>query len=374
MRKIYLLSVLFILICFTACTLDESGDKSTPTATPSEDQTPEPSPTTSIWRAFSDDSPWNRKISSNDATDPNSDYLIDHLSSNDWGEDSLVNNYTRFSIPVYYIDDSLADIKVYTEKDRPVGDGFGDYFDDLMDLSYSLVPIPADAQADVATDKHLCIIDKEAMFEWGMWHAYDYTDTADYWTTGLGAVMDLNSDGVRVSYDASNPGDPENNNAHEARASGFPLIAGLIRVEEIKAGKIEHALCFAYEECLGGWYIPPASTSQATKGDMPASISSIPADNLLPGIPMGGRIQLKPEFDIEAQTGWSESTKIIARAMQEYGLICGDYAGGPVIYSENAPWAIQEWGKNYFDTDNDGTADQKLLDTANYTSIFTESL
>jgi hypothetical protein len=30
--------------------------------------------------------------------------------------------------------------------------------------------------------------------------------------------------------------------SHGARACGFPLVAGLIRMEEIEAGRIEHAM------------------------------------------------------------------------------------------------------------------------------------
>jgi hypothetical protein len=59
---------------------------------------------------------------------------------------------------------------------------------------------------------------------------------------------------------------------------------------------------------------------------------------------MGGRIQLDPQWDIE-NSGLSASGKIIARALQEYGAFCGDYAGGNVLYAENSPEALRAWAE-----------------------------
>jgi hypothetical protein len=57
---------------------------------------------------------------------------------------------------------------------------------------------------------------------------------------------------------------------------------------------------------------------------------------------MGGRIQLDPAWDVE-HSGLSAAGKIIARALQEYGAYCGDYAGANVLYAENSPEAVRAW-------------------------------
>ncbi|MEJ2618012.1 MAG: hypothetical protein P8Z35_23855 [Ignavibacteriaceae bacterium] len=120
--------------------------------------------------------------------------------------------------------------------------------------------------------------------------------------------------------------------AHRSRAGGFPLIAGLIRPDEIKAGKIEHALVFAYQRGRSEFFIPPASTAQATVHEMNNKI----------GIPMGGRIQLDPSINVDTLK-LNRAGKIIAKALQEYGAFDGDYAGATVLYADNSPSALKQW-------------------------------
>src|SRR6185369_16299622 len=124
------------------------------------------------------------------------------------------------------------------------------------------------------SDNHLCVIDRAQSLEWGMWAARK--DKAGRWFTGLGAVTDLSGNGVAPPWFAV----PRELDAARARASGFPLIAGLILRDEIKAGRIDHALVFAYDHCRTGLFVPPASTAQVAQLD---AIDSR-------GIPMGGRI------------------------------------------------------------------------------------
>jgi hypothetical protein len=159
-----------------------------------------------------------------------------------------------------------------------------------------------------------------------MWWARQ--DAAGKWSTGLGAVTDLAGTGVSAPWFAVR----RELDAARARASGFPLIAGLILVDEIKSGRIDHALVFAYDHCRSGFFIPPASTAQVT----------VPGTRNSSGIPMGGRIQLDPRWDVE-HSGLSATGKIIARALQEYGAYCGDYAGGNVLYADNSPAALRAW-------------------------------
>ncbi len=266
------------------------------------------------WRPFSDDSPWNTPIPADAEIDPNSDELVQGLGA-------VYINIRDWSIPVYYIDSDL--VPKYNVRDsRPgiYGDGF---------KPPNQIPIPDGAVASPPTngDNHLCIIDKKKNIEWGMWLAKK--DVFGDWSTGLGAVTDLSGTGVRPPVNET-----EGYTSHSARASGFPLIAGLIRVDEIKAGRIDHALVFAYDKCRSEYFIPPASTSQVRMLNL----------NHHSGIPMGGRIQLDPNFDVE-NSGLSEIGKIIARALQEYGAYCGDYAGATVLYAENSPEALKEWEK-----------------------------
>ncbi|HVU25722.1 MAG TPA: hypothetical protein VHE13_16445 [Opitutus sp.] len=270
------------------------------------------------WRPFSDDSPWNQPIPADARADRNSVAMIADFAA----RGALHVNIESWSIPVYYID--AATTPQYDVRDaRPgiYGAGFG---------FPRAIPIPDGAVASPPfvenSDNHLCIVDRARGESWDMWLAR--RDAAGHWSTGLGAVVDLRGTGVAPPwFDAERQLD-----SHRSRAGGFPLIAGLIRPEEIAAGRIGHALAFAYDHCRTEFFVPPASTAQATIED---------AVNWR-GIPMGGRIQLDPGWDVE-HAGLSPEGKIIARALQEYGAYCSDYAGGNVIYADNSPAALRAW-------------------------------
>ena len=270
------------------------------------------------WRPFSADSPWNQRISASAPIDRDSTALITDFAS----RGPLHINIKIWSIPVYFIN-----------ADRTPKHDVGDLRPGIYGIGFEFprsIPIPDGAEASPPvgedSDNHLCIIDRTKNLEWGMWAARK--DKTGRWFTGLGAVTDLSSNGVAPPWFTLS----RELDAARGRASGFPLIAGLILREEIKSGRINHALVFAYDHCRSGHFIPPASTAQVAQLDAVDSR----------GIPMGGRIQLDPLWDVE-HSELSASGKIIARALQEYGAYCGDYAGANVIYAENSPEAVKEW-------------------------------
>jgi hypothetical protein len=270
-----------------------------------------------VWRPFSNDSQWNQKIPNGAKTDPNSAQLIDSLACADF-----YINMEDWSIPVYYIiSDSIPKVNVINSRSGIYGRGFAE--PNLIPVLPNFIASPPVGEN---SDNHMCIVDTTKMIEWDMWAARKNKE--GNWTTGLGAITDMKSTGVEKPwYEQENEFD-----AHRSRAGGFPLIAGLIRSEEIKAGKIEHALVFAYQRGLSEFFISPASTAQATFMEM----------NNRFGIPMGGRIQLDPMINIDTLK-LSPAGKIIATALQEYGAFNGDYAGATVLYADNSPRALKEW-------------------------------
>jgi hypothetical protein len=287
------------------------------------------------WRPFSADSPWNQRIPASAPDDRDSAALISDFAS----RGPLHLNIRDWSIPVYFVD---AD---HTPR-HDVGDLRPGVYGWGFEFPRS-IPIPDDAVASPPvggqSDNHLCIVDQARHLEWGMWAAR--RDKTGRWFTGLGAVTDLAGAGVAPPWFASRRA----LDSHRARASGFPLIAGLVLTEEIRAGRIDHALVFAYDHCRTGLFIPPASTAQADQYDAVDSR----------GIPMGGRIQLDPAWDAE-HSGLSAAGKNIARALQEYGAYCSDYAGANVLYAENSPAAVRAWAG--------------LLDSGDVEAVFTPEM
>ena len=102
-----------------------------------------------------------------------------------------------------------------------------------------------------------------------------------------------------------------------ADAAGLPILAGLVRYDEIAAGVINHAIRFTVSET--NRYIWPAR--------------HLTSDDPSPGIPpMGARFRLKAAYNI---SGYPSELQVLLRAMQIYGIILAD--NGSDWYISGAP-------------------------------------
>jgi len=93
-----------------------------------------------------------------------------------------------------------------------------------------------------------------------------------------------------------------------ADAAGLPIMPGLLRWQEVKAGEVKHAIRFTLH-CTRPNYVKPA-THFAASGNCGADAP-----------PMGLRVRLKASFDISS---FPEHSKVILRAMKKYGMILAD--------------------------------------------------
>lgn len=294
------------------------------------------------WRPFSSDSPWNTPIPANPTLEPDSKALIaDFESSSPYGE-HLDVNIVGYSIPLYWADGATP---VQTVRADVGGTG---WTGNNGQNTTGTMPIPNGAQPDPDSDHHLLVIDKAQMKEWGCWNL---VKESAGWHAGLCATADLNGTGVRPSAVTN----PTWYTSHGARACGFPLVAGLIRADEIAAGRIDHALVVAYPHIRAGWYTSPASTAQAANG------AGAQKDR---GIPCGGRIQYDPGIDLD-QLGLTRTGRIIMRALQEYGAYVGDFSGAISLYADGSPEAQAYWKtgvlENYELMDHIDLADFRVI-------------
>lgn len=277
--------------------------------------------TSTAWRPFSDDSPWNTPVPANPALEPNSASLMaDFASSSPWGA-HLDVNIPSYSVPLYYVDSSTPTYSVLSA----LG-GMGWTGGDNGMNATATMPIPDGAAPDPAADHHLVSVDRQRAIEWG---CFDMVDDSSGWHADLCATSDLNGTGVRPPAPLASPWWY----AHGPRACGFPLVAGLIRVEEIAAGRIDHALVVAYPHIQINAFTPPASTGSAIGAN---------------GIPCGGRIQYDPSVNLDT-LGLSRSGKIIMQALQQYGAYVGDYSGALTLYAENSAAAQAYWANGVLD-------------------------
>ncbi len=124
-----------------------------------------------------------------------------------------------------------------------------------------------------------------------------------HWTAGSGAVWSLASPALRPAQWTS------------ADAAGLPILPGLLRLDEVLAGSVDHAIRFT-TDITDRAYVWPARHQAG-------SVS----DHTYP--PMGARFRLKASFSL---SGRRADTQVVLRAMQTYGLVLAD---------NGSPWYFQ---------------------------------
>lgn len=149
-------------------------------------------------------------------------------------------------------------------------------------------------------DRHAIVVTADTC---ELFETYDTRKTRSGWTAGSGAYWSLKSNALRPAGWTS------------ADAAGLPILPGLLRWAEVKAGSVNHAIRVTTNRTAGA-YIWPARHEAGT-----GSIAVNP--------PMGARFRLKAGFPI---TRFSKSTQVVLRAMKTYGLILAD---------NGSPWFFQ---------------------------------
>lgn len=248
---------------------------------------------------YSSESPWNQPIPENPSIDPDSSRYIAAI------EGHFGSRTDKYTFPVYRVDGDTPRIGVRISGFwSHVSDG-GEKLDVSRKTHVSL-PIPAGAIPAKGKDAHLVLWDSATGDEWGLWHV---RRTRKGWEAENGYHYNTNWNAVPPKGFIS-------------RGAGIPYLAGLIFPHELRAGAIEHALA------LGINYPSPLHVYPATKSDG----RSYEAWSL----PMGSRLQLDPKYTEKDFKRWGldRSGKIIARALQRYGMILVDGSGHPKVYGE----------------------------------------
>lgn len=158
-------------------------------------------------------------------------------------------------------------------------------------------PIPADPPieggSDADGDRHVIVVDEGACRLYELYDAHPVGDGR--WTAGSGAIWDLRSNALRPAGWTS------------ADAAGLPILPGLVRYDEVAAGKVEHAIRMT---------VPVSRTSYVWPARHQAgSTSSVNAPA------MGQRFRLKASVD---ESAFPASVRPIIRALKTYGAINAD--------------------------------------------------
>jgi len=231
-------------------------------------------------------SPWFQRVPAGASVDPRSAEYVARMLA----EIPLVS-VNGWTVPVYEADSATPRYPVTATEDYVPGG-----------WTLPAVPIPDAAAPDPKEDGHMVVVDRSAGCVYEFWQA---RRLGAGWTASW--VNATPADGTGVYPDGLS-----------ARASGFSAAAGLIWPQELAAGRINHALVFAYPFSRDSGPVPPATKSDG-RSDGAA-------------LPMGTRLRLDPSIDVES-LGLAPEQVTIARAMQEYGLILADSGGGFTLFA-----------------------------------------
>ncbi len=136
------------------------------------------------------------------------------------------------------------------------------------------------------------MVDPATCTDYELYDAFYTGPTTSY--AANGAVWNLNSNALRAGKATVD-------------AAGTPILAGIMRYDEVQSGAITHAIS-VQATTTDTSYIWPATAGEGT-----ANNPNLP--------PMGARFRLKASFNI---SGYSPQAQVILRALQQYGLILDD--------------------------------------------------
>ena len=160
-------------------------------------------------------------------------------------------------------------------------------------------PVPSRAPVEGGNrsdgDRHVLVVDRAACKLYELYRAFYVAGPRPHWNADSGTEWDLRSAARRPDGWTS------------ADAAGLPIFPGLVRYDEVAAGRLDHAIRVTFESTRDAWVHPASHCAGDT------SNPSAP--------PMGLRLRLKADYGLGRFSG---AAKVIAVAMKRYGLIVAD--------------------------------------------------
>jgi uncharacterized protein (TIGR03437 family) len=168
------------------------------------------------------------------------------------------------------------------------------YADESDPGPYPIPTNPAiEGGAAASGDRHILMVDRDNCKLYELFAAA--RESGGAWQAGSGAIFDLRSHALRPAGWTS------------ADAAGLPILAGLVRYDEVASGEIRHAIRFTAPATRRAYIWPARHYASSRTG--------------LEYPPMGQRFRLRADYDI---SGFPREVQVILRALQRYGLILAD--------------------------------------------------
>jgi hypothetical protein len=259
-------------------------------------------------RPFAAGSFWNAPLAADAPLDAASGTLVAELRRQlDLGAPWI--NTTSYSTPVFRVGPDQPTVRVRL-----------DVANAALQNAWNAVPVPADARAATGTDKHMVIWQPATDTMWEFWQMQ--RDPDGTWHARWGG---------RVNSVSRHPGYYAGaEKGWGSSATGLPLLGGLITLDDMRAGRIDHALGLAIPEARKDWFTWPAQRTDGKKADPNA-------------IPEGARFRLDPTLDLTALKLYP-IVRLMAEAAQRYGIVVRDQSGVVAFAGEDpTPTGTNPW-------------------------------
>lgn len=304
-----LLVTLLLAGCGASGIAADPADPTGPATPPSSPPSPPPAGAVASvggCQIFPADNAWNRDISA-DPVAADAAALLSVMSPGNALHLDLGTTEAYYGIP----------FTVVPADQPPVTIAFGTDGADYSDESDpGPMPIPRDAPIEGGSaadpnpgtgDRHVLVVQQGDCI---LYELYNAVRTVGGFQVSSSARWNLKVNATRPAGWTS------------ADAAGLPILPGLLKYDEVAAGRITHALRFTIPRVRRA-YVPPASHCGQY------------ADATLP--PYGTRVRLKANFPVDAYTG---DALVIVTALKTYGLLLADQGSAWYVTGTSDPrWA-----------------------------------
>jgi hypothetical protein len=249
------------------------------------------------FRFFASTSSWNEPLPEKTERDPNAGSILSQLNGEithgkETGEAPQTTiDTTDWSVPVYTVPASQPAVKVTLHTPKP---------DPALQAAFNAVPLPADAKPAVGTDALLAVWQPSTDKLWEFWQL---AHSGEGWTASYGGAMQNVSGNPGVYGPEAWPGANSN---WGASSCSMAMVGGLITLEDLKSGKINHALMIAIPHVRAGVYSSPAKRTDG-KYENPLDL------------PEGAHLRLPSDLNL-ASLHLPKLDLWIAEAAQRYGI------------------------------------------------------
>ncbi len=261
------------------------------------------------FRFYSPASFWNRPVPASAALDPRSAAIVASLADEVEAEEAAGSgpaiNTSSYSVAVYTVPRDQPTVRVTLDNAHAPA----------LQAAWRAVPVPAGAKPAAGTDGTMVIWQPATDRLWDFWRA---VEKPDGWHAAWGGATRRVSEASGVYGPSSWPGAKR---SWGTSAASIGVVGGLVTLEDLELGVVNHALQMALPRVRAGVYALPAARTDGQSHDPLA-------------LPEGAHLRLDPRLNLAALQ-LPRLTLILARAAQRYGIVVNNRAANVAFYAQD---------------------------------------